>query len=85
MAEVSSSVGDPIFFMHHLFVDHTFRIWQNANPSRRTTISGCADAKSPCTPITLDTQLSTNGLRPNMAVRDVLDTLGGATCYRYDY
>ncbi|KAI3316860.1 Di-copper centre-containing protein [Xylariaceae sp. AK1471] len=85
MAEVSSSVGDPIFFMHHLFVDHTFRIWQNANPSRLTTISGCADANSPCTPITLDTQLSSNGLRPDMAVRDVLNTLGGATCYRYDY
>lgn len=85
MAEVSASVGDPIFFMHHLFVDHTFRIWQNANPSRRTSISGCADAKSPCTPITLDTKLSSNGLAPDLEVRDVLNTLSGTVCYRYNY
>lgn len=85
MAEVSASVGDPIFFMHHLFVDHTFRIWQNANPSRRTTISGCADKANPCTPITLDTKLSSNGIRPDLTVRQVMDTLGGTFCYRYDY
>ncbi|KAI0196438.1 Di-copper centre-containing protein [Astrocystis sublimbata] len=85
MAEVSASVGDPIFFMHHLFVDHTFRIWQNANPSRRTTISGCADAKSPCTPITLDTMLSSSGIMPDMAVRDALNTLSGPLCYHYNY
>jgi tyrosinase len=85
MAEVSSSVGDPIFFMHHTFVDHTFRIWQNANPSRTQTISGCADAANPCTPISLSTTLSSNGLQPDMTVSDVLNTLGGAMCYRYDY
>ncbi|GAP90699.1 putative tyrosinase protein [Rosellinia necatrix] len=85
MAEVSASVGDPVFFMHHLFVDHTFRIWQNANPSRRTSISGCADTKSPCTPITLDTRLSSNGLAPDLAVRDILNTLSGTVCYRYNY
>ncbi|KAI1183670.1 Di-copper centre-containing protein [Nemania serpens] len=85
MAEVSASVGDPVFFMHHLFVDHTFRIWQNANPSRRTTISGCADAANPCTPITLDTTLSSNGLQPDLTVRQVMNTLGGTLCYRYDY
>ncbi|KAI1757511.1 hypothetical protein F4782DRAFT_546646 [Xylaria castorea] len=85
MAEVSASVGDPVFFMHHLFVDHTFRIWQNANPSRRTTISGCANKANPCTPITLDTMLSSNGLRPDITVRDIMDTLSGTICYRYDY
>ncbi|KAI1130608.1 Di-copper centre-containing protein [Nemania abortiva] len=85
MAEVSASVGDPVFFMHHLFVDHTFRIWQNANPSRRTTISGCADKANPCTPITLDTKLSSNGIRPDFTVRQVMDTLSGSVCYRYDY
>ncbi|KAI0905837.1 hypothetical protein F4823DRAFT_114010 [Ustulina deusta] len=85
MAEVSASVGDPIFFMHHLFVDHVFRIWQNAMPSRRTAISGCADKADPCTPITLDTKLSTSGLRPDVTVGEVLNTLSGTFCYRYDY
>ncbi|KAI0814263.1 hypothetical protein GGR55DRAFT_501893 [Xylaria sp. FL0064] len=85
MAEVSASVGDPAFFMHHLFVDHVFRIWQNANPSRRTTINGCADKANPCTPITLDTKLSSSGLRPDITVGQALNTLGGTFCYRYDY
>ncbi|KAI1815113.1 Di-copper centre-containing protein [Poronia punctata] len=85
MAEVSSSVGDPIFFMHHTFVDHTFRIWQNGSPERHKTISGCADKKSPCTQITLDTKLSSNGLMPDITVGDALTTLSGSLCYRYDY
>ncbi|KAI0388235.1 hypothetical protein F5Y17DRAFT_463912 [Xylariaceae sp. FL0594] len=35
MAEVSSSVGDPIFFMHHTFVDHTFRIGLDLQDRKR--------------------------------------------------
>ncbi|KAI2631202.1 hypothetical protein GGS21DRAFT_169426 [Xylaria nigripes] len=85
MAEVSSSVGDPFFFLHHGFVDHTYRIWQNAHPSRRLTIEGCADNASPCTPISMDTVVSVGGIRPDVTVADVLDTLNGTLCYRYDY
>ncbi|KAI0179783.1 Di-copper centre-containing protein [Hypoxylon sp. FL1284] len=85
MAEVQASPGDPVFFMHHLFVDHSFRIWQNADASRTTTINGCADANDPCTPITMDYVLHSNGLRPNTTIGDVMDTLGGHLCYRYDY
>ncbi|KAI1324256.1 hypothetical protein F5Y16DRAFT_412166 [Xylariaceae sp. FL0255] len=83
MSDVASAVGDPIFFMHHSFVDHTFRLWQNANASRLTTISGCADAE--CTPITLDYVLSSGGLAPNMTVGNALNTLSTSLCYRYDY
>ncbi|KAI1260259.1 Di-copper centre-containing protein [Xylariaceae sp. FL1019] len=85
MQEVSSSVGDPIFFMHHSFVDHTFRIWQNADSSRTQTIDGCADTADPCTPISLDTVMSTNDLQPDITVGEALKTLGGTFCYRYDY
>ncbi|OTA98085.1 hypothetical protein M426DRAFT_326266 [Hypoxylon sp. CI-4A] len=85
MADVQSSPGDPIFFMHHLFVDHSFRIWQNGDASRTTTIDGCADASDPCTPITLDYTLTSNGLRPDTTIGNVMDTLGGYLCYRYDY
>ncbi|KAI1459692.1 Di-copper centre-containing protein [Annulohypoxylon moriforme] len=85
MAEVQASPGDPIFFMHHLFVDHSFRIWQNGDASRTQSINGCADANNPCTPITMDYVLTSNGLRPNTTVAQVMDTLGGYLCYRYDY
>ncbi|KAI0007165.1 Di-copper centre-containing protein [Xylariaceae sp. FL0662B] len=84
MAEVQASPGDPIFFMHHLFVDHSFRIWQNADAARTTTINGCADKNNPCTPITMDTVLHSNGLRPNTTVGAIMDTLGDFLCYRYD-
>ncbi|KAI0475366.1 Di-copper centre-containing protein [Xylariaceae sp. FL0804] len=86
MSDVTSSVGDPIFFMHHLFVDHGFRIWQNADASRLTTIDGCATQSTPCNDtITLDTTLSSNGILPDATVSDVMNTLGGYLCYRYDY
>jgi tyrosinase len=85
MSDVYASPGDPIFWMHHLFVDRNFRIWQNANPSRKTSVSGCVDNKSPCTPLTLDTNIHVGGLRPDVRVRDVLDTMNGAMCYRYNY
>lgn len=85
MAEVQASPGDPVFFMHHLFVDHSFRIWQNGDASRTTTINGCADGNNPCTAITMDTVLHSNGLRPNTTVGAVMDTLGDYLCYRYDY
>ncbi|XDG05264.1 hypothetical protein ABKA04_004879 [Annulohypoxylon sp. FPYF3050] len=85
MAEVQASPGDPIFFMHHLFVDHSFRIWQNGDASRTQSINGCADANNPCAPMTMDYVLTSNGLRPNTTVSQVMDTLGGYLCYRYDY
>ncbi|KAI2469107.1 Di-copper centre-containing protein [Annulohypoxylon bovei var. microspora] len=85
MAEVQASPGDPIFFMHHLFVDHSFRIWQNADASRTKSINGCADTANPCTAITMDYVLTSNGLKPDTTIGQVMDTLGGYLCYRYDY
>ncbi|KAI1773101.1 Di-copper centre-containing protein [Hypoxylon cercidicola] len=85
MAEVQASPGDPVFFLHHLFIDHSFRIWQNADAARTTTINGCADGANPCAPATMDTVLHSNGLRPDTTIGNVMNTLGGFLCYRYDY
>ncbi|KAI0167700.1 hypothetical protein BJ166DRAFT_239350 [Pestalotiopsis sp. NC0098] len=85
MADVSSSPSDPVFFMHHLFVDRNFWLWQNGDASRKTAINGCIDTASPCTPLTLDTVISVQGLRPDVTVRDIIDTQDGAICYLYTY
>ena len=85
MADVSSSPSDPVFYMHHLFVDRNFWLWQKADASRLDTVDGCADAKSPCTPLTLDTVITLQGLRPDVTVRDVINTLDGKMCYQYTY
>ncbi|KAI0390786.1 hypothetical protein F5Y17DRAFT_468689 [Xylariaceae sp. FL0594] len=88
MRDKINSPGDPAFFMHHSYVDYVFRKWQNGNISRRTTISGCA-ANNGCPPLTLDTMVYIGGICgkkcPNLPVRDVLRTLQGHFCYKYNY
>ncbi|PGH13991.1 hypothetical protein AJ80_06131 [Polytolypa hystricis UAMH7299] len=88
MADVSASPSDPIFWMHHTFIDRNFRVWQNVAVSRRTSIDGVDGAGQP---LTLDTTIYMGGIRPDVKVRDILNTLSGAMiggkefCYRYDY
>ncbi|KAI1092153.1 Di-copper centre-containing protein [Rostrohypoxylon terebratum] len=89
MADAIASPGDPSFFMHHLFVDYAFRKWQLDDAATRTTsISGCADNES-CTPLTLDSMIYVGEICgekcPDLKVRDVLNTVNGHFCYRYDY
>ncbi|KAH6646180.1 hypothetical protein BKA67DRAFT_696072 [Truncatella angustata] len=87
MADVSASPSDPVFFLHHLFIDRNFWVWQNNEDAvaRNTQINGCIDGQTPCTPLTLDTVLSVGGLRPDVTVRDVIDTTNGIMCYSYSY
>lgn len=89
MADAIASPGDPSFFMHHLFVDYAFRKWQLDDvATRTTTISGCADNVN-CAPLTLDTMVYIGQICgakcPDLKVRDLINTLQGHLCYRYDY
>ncbi|KAI0466263.1 hypothetical protein F4859DRAFT_331213 [Xylaria cf. heliscus] len=88
MADAIASPGDPSFFMHHLYVDYVFRKWQLGDISRRTTISGCA-ANDGCPPLTLDTMIYMGNICgakcPDLPVSQVLRTLQGQFCYRYNY
>ncbi|KAI1633782.1 hypothetical protein F4809DRAFT_568482 [Biscogniauxia mediterranea] len=88
MADAIGSAGDPAFFMHHLYIDYAFRKWQIEDISRRTTISGCADNVN-CSPLTLDTMVYMGQICgdkcPDLKVRDILSTLKGHFCYRYNY
>ncbi len=86
MSDVYASPGDPMFFMHHCFVDHSWWLWQNANPGTRTDqVGGFTTSSPPEHPLTLDYVLSSRGLMQDVAVRDVMDTQGGTLCYTYDY
>ena len=40
MQDTYGSPGDPVFWLHHGFVDRNFRVWQNANSARLTSIDG---------------------------------------------
>lgn len=82
MADVYASPGDPVFWLHHAFIDRNYRIWQNADAARVTYIDGTDRVGNP---LTLDTVVSVNGLRPNVKVRDIINTLDGKLCYKYNY
>ncbi|GAP84436.1 putative tyrosinase [Rosellinia necatrix] len=88
MADAIASPGDPAFFMHHLYVDYVFRKWQLGSLTRRTTISGCA-SNDGCPPLTLDTVIYMGGICgskcPDLPVRDLIRTLQGQFCYKYNY
>jgi len=86
MSDVMASPSDPIFYLHHGFIDHNWRIWQNADPAnRRYQIGGYTLQGNQGPLTTLDYVLDSLGIRPATTIRNVMDTEGGYLCYRYDY
>ncbi|KAK9775831.1 hypothetical protein AB5N19_01477 [Seiridium cardinale] len=75
MADVSASPSDPSFFLHHLFVDRNFWLWQELDASRKVSTDS----------VSLDTVISVQGLRPDVTVADVINTEKGKLCYSYSY
>jgi tyrosinase len=82
MQDTYGSPSDPIFWLHHGFVDRNFRIWQNKNSARLSSINGNDIAGRP---LTLDTNINVYGIRPDVRVRDILDTTATTLCYKYNY
>jgi tyrosinase len=82
MRDMYSSPGDPFFFLHHAFIDRNYRIWQNANPARVTYIDGTDRVGNP---LTLDTTVSVNNMRPTVRIRDIINTMDTTLCYKYNY
>lgn len=83
MQDVYASPSDPVFWLHHAFIDRNFRIWQNKDAgTRTTTINGNDKAGNP---LTLDTTVNVYGMRPDVQIRDILDTTSTTLCYKYNY
>ena len=83
MQDVYGSPADPVFWLHHAYIDRNFRNWQNRDAARRTTTVGGTDANRQG--ITLNTGITMNGLRADVRVRDILNTQSSTLCYRYSY
>ncbi|PYH90323.1 tyrosinase [Aspergillus ellipticus CBS 707.79] len=91
MADIKSSPGDPMFFMHHTYIDKVWFDWQKGDPtSRLYQISGPAINESanaepaggyPNT--TLSYVLSSDEILPNVTVETVMNPMGGYLCYDY--
>jgi tyrosinase len=82
MADVYASPSDPVFWLHHAFIDRNYRIWQNADRSRVGYINGNDIVGNP---LTLDTTVNVYDFRPTVRIRDILDTMGETLCYKYNY
>ncbi|TVY17755.1 Tyrosinase ustQ [Lachnellula arida] len=89
MLDVAASPGDPIFYMHHTYLDRYWWQWQQANASERLyAMSGYTTSDEPATGwvnTTLDYVMHSFDIFPNTTVGSVMDIQGGYLCYEYDY
>lgn len=82
MLDTYASPSDPVFWLHHAFIDRNFRIWQNQNSARVSTIDGTDTVGNK---LTLDSKINVYGIRPDVRIRDILDTTEQTLCYKYNY
>jgi tyrosinase len=88
MANVWSSINDPLFFMHHAMIDYVWWTWQNIAPENVYAIGG------PIYPngtgiTTLDYTVSMAPyVAPDVPVRKVMDSVNkngeGILCFVYE-
>ncbi|KAH7310798.1 hypothetical protein B0I35DRAFT_482081 [Stachybotrys elegans] len=80
---------EPLFFLHHTFVDRVWWLWQNQDPSRFTDILGCTIPVFPCPSefyiMTPESFMGDwDGFSEAEVIGDALDTRSERLCYTYD-
>lgn len=83
MQDTYASPADPVFFLHHAFIDRNFRIWQNNGGNARVTQISGTDSQG--NQLRLDTTVNVYDFRPTVRIRDILNTQSSTLCYRYNY
>ncbi|KAA8903648.1 hypothetical protein FN846DRAFT_953684 [Sphaerosporella brunnea] len=92
VANPISSPGDPLFYLHHTWLDKLWWNWQALDlPARLEDIAGhTSSVKNPALPAdysfvnaTLDDVLDMYGVVANATVRDVMDIRGERLCFEY--
>ncbi|KAF2427391.1 Di-copper centre-containing protein [Tothia fuscella] len=95
MAQVLSSPGDPLFYLHHAYIDKLWWDWQNFNLSSRLYEIGGPNVRPTAElPLRkrngdfgnmtkLDHVLSLYSIMPNKTIGDVMDTRSDFLCYKY--
>jgi tyrosinase len=80
MQDVFGSPSDPIFWLHHAYIDRNLRTWQDGDSRRTSSVNGNDGSGRP---LSMDTTLTMNGIRSDARIRDVLNTQSTLLCYRY--
>lgn len=96
MGDKDTSPGDPVFFLHHNYIDRLWWQWQAANPdSRLNDISGTTFNKTfliqqgttapAAAEATLDYVINISDIMQDVTIGDVMNVQNGLLCYDYDY
>ncbi|KAK0201220.1 hypothetical protein DFS33DRAFT_1387153 [Desarmillaria ectypa] len=82
MGIVMTSPKDPMFWMHHGYVDHLWWKWQGVNETGINDLEGIGyeSQREPDTGYVVQLPFD---ILPNVTVADMLDTEGGFLCYTY--
>lgn len=88
MGNVVTSPNDPMFWLHHGYVDYIWWKWQGGNETRINDLEGIGyeTQREPDTgyvETNAGTVLYFYDVLPNVTVADVSDTKGGFLCYTY--
>jgi tyrosinase len=87
MQDFHSSPNDPIFFLHHAMIDRVWAIWQALDPdTRQDAIYGTSTLNNspPSAEKQLTDSIAFGFAGQNEIFGDLMDTLGGKFCYRYE-
>ncbi|RPA76178.1 Di-copper centre-containing protein [Ascobolus immersus RN42] len=86
MGNPVSSPGDPLFYMHHTFLDRIWWMWQKKDLGRRVGDIAGYTSQTPLdgkwVNATLEDELDMMGIGGNVRVREVMDSRG--LCVEYD-
>ncbi|KAH7412928.1 hypothetical protein BKA64DRAFT_703041 [Cadophora sp. MPI-SDFR-AT-0126] len=89
MTAVDSSPGDPVFYLHHNYIDRLYWQRQQINATDRMfAISGNTTVTEPATSweaLTLDYELNMFGASKYARMEDVMNIQGGYLCYAFEY
>lgn len=89
MANAISSPGDPLFYLHHAFVDRVWWQWQRRNVEQRVKeISGFTTQRRPADgwkAVRMGDKLKMHGVIPDYTVAEVMDPLAEDGPFCYDY
>ncbi|KAF8201276.1 monooxygenase [Mycena galopus ATCC 62051] len=81
----ANSTSDPIFYLHHAFLDKLWWEWVGLNfSSRIQEMSGRSTADPPYTNVTLDFELDMLTIAPTVTIREVMDIRNDLLCYMYE-
>lgn len=89
MTDVDSSPGDPLFYLHHAYLDRLWWQWEQINATDRMfAMQGNTTVTEPpggFVEMTINYEMSVFGILPNVTIADVANIQGGYLCYDYEY